>query len=193
MIVSLINLKAQYNEIRNEINSAIEEVIESTAFINGKYVKAFEQEFAQYSGAKYCIGVGNGTDALYITLKIPGVGVGDEVITVANSFIATSEAITATGAKVIFIDCNENDYNIDVNLIEGKITPRSKVIIPVHLFGQPAKIDEILAIADKYGLKVVQDAAQAHGALYKGRPIAAFADFTCFSFYCFKPLQQSSF
>ncbi|NQS98595.1 MAG: DegT/DnrJ/EryC1/StrS family aminotransferase [candidate division Zixibacteria bacterium] len=183
MNIPFVNLKAQYAEIKDEILSAVQEVIESSAFINGKYVKAFEEDFADYSGAKHCIGVGNGTDALYIALKTLGVGPGDEVITAANSFIATSEAITSAGAKVVFVDCDETTYNIDIDLIEEKITSKTKAIIPVCLFGQPVQLEEMFVLADKYGLKVVMDAAQAHGSTYNGKPIGAFNDFTCFSFY----------
>ena len=183
MNIPFVNLKAQYNEIKDEILNAVQEVIESSAFINGKYVKAFEEDFADYCGAKHCIGVGNGTDALYIALKTLGVGPGDEVITAANSFIATSEAITSAGAKVVFVDCDETTYNIDIDLIEEKITPKTKAIIPVCLFGQPVQLEEMFVLADKYGLKVVMDAAQAHGSTYNGKPMGAFSDFTCFSFY----------
>jgi dTDP-4-amino-4,6-dideoxygalactose transaminase len=132
---------------------------------------------------RHCIGVGNGTDALFIALKTLGIGTGDEVITVANSFIATSEAITQTGARVVFVDINPKTYNIDTSKIEGKITPRTKAIIPVHLYGQPAEMEPILALAKKYALRIVEDAAQAHGAEYKGRRVGSIGDMACFSFY----------
>jgi dTDP-4-amino-4,6-dideoxygalactose transaminase len=127
--------------------------------------------------------VGNGTDALFITLKTLGIGEGDEVITVANSFIATSEAITLTGAKVVFVDIDPTTYNIDVNQVEAKINAKTKVIIPVHLYGQPADMDPILALARKHGVKVIEDCAQAHGARYKGRSIGTMGDAATFSFY----------
>lgn len=183
MKIPLVDLKAQYERIKDEIDTAIQEVISRSAFIGGPYVKAFEEAFAELCGVKHCIGVGNGTDALFITLKSLGIGVGDEVITAANSFIATSEAITLTGAQVVFCDIDPQTYNIDVNLIEDKITTRTRAIIPVHLYGQPADMDPILALARRYGLKIVEDAAQAHGARYKGRTVGSLGDVACFSFY----------
>jgi dTDP-4-amino-4,6-dideoxygalactose transaminase len=183
MKVPFVDLKSQYNDIKPEIDAAIADVISNTAFIGGSFAKKFEDSFAVYTGAKYCIGVGNGTDALFIALKTLGIGSGDEVITVANSFIATSEAISATGARVVFVDINPGTYTIDVTKIEEKVTPKTKAIIPVHLYGQPADMDPILSIAKKHNLKVIGDAAQAHGALYKGKKIAQCADITCYSFY----------
>ncbi len=183
MNIPFVDLKAQYATIKNEIDTAVSEVITSCAFIGGKYAKAFEEEFAKFCRVKYCVGVGNGTDALFIALKTLGIGPGDEVITAANSFIATSEAITQTGARVIFVDINPKTYNIDVDKIEEKINPNTKAIIPVHLYGQPADMDPIMDLAKKYNLRIVGDAAQAHGSFYKGKPIATLADITCFSFY----------
>jgi dTDP-4-amino-4,6-dideoxygalactose transaminase len=181
--IPFVDLKAQYDSIKNEIDQAIAAVISQTAFIGGSFVKEFEEAFARYAGVSHCVGVANGTDALFIALKTLGVGPGDEVITVANTFVATSEAIRMAGAQVVFVDCNPTTYNIDVTQIEAKITARTKAIIPVHLYGQPADMDPILALAKKYNLRVVGDAAQAHGATYKGRPIATLADITCYSFY----------
>ena len=183
MNIPFVDLKSQYMTIKSEIDKAIKNVISDTAFIGGKYVKNFESEFANYCEARYCIGVGNGTDALFISLKALDVGKGDEVITAANSFIATSEAISATGAKVVFVDCHPDYYTIDVSKIEEKITERTKVIIPVHLYGQPADIDPILNISKKYNLKVIEDTAQAHGAVYKDKKVGSFGDIACFSFY----------
>ena len=183
MNIPFVDLKAQYANIKEEIDSAVSEVISSCAFIGGQYAKSFENSFAAFCGVKNCVGVGNGTDALFIALKALGIGEGDEVITAANSFIATSEAITLTGAKAVFVDINPTTYNIDINKIEEKITAKTKAIIPVHLFGQPADMDPIKNIARKYNLKIISDAAQAHGSLYKGKPVASQADFTCFSFY----------
>ncbi|HEY8549372.1 MAG TPA: DegT/DnrJ/EryC1/StrS family aminotransferase [Vicinamibacterales bacterium] len=181
--VPFVDLRAQYESIREEIDDAIARVIRETAFINGPYVREFERAFAAYCGVEHCVGVANGTDALYVALRTLGIGPGDEVITVANSFVATSEAIKMAGAQVVFVDCDPRTYNIDVTQIESKITKRTKAIVPVHLYGQPADMAAIRAIADAHGLKIVGDAAQAHGALYRGRPIAQLADITCYSFY----------
>lgn len=183
MNIQFVDLKVQYETIKNDIDSAIKDVLSETAFIGGKHVSKFEEEFAKFCGMKYCVGVGNGTDALFIAFKTLGIGDGDEVITVANSFIATSEAITQTGARVVFVDIDPKTYNIDVNRIETKITSKTKAIAPVHLYGQPADMDSILALAKKHNLKIVEDCAQAHGALYKGRIIGSFGDMACFSFY----------
>ncbi len=183
MRVPFVDLEAQYLSIKNEVDEAISEVLLSSAFIGGKFVQKFEESFASYLGVKHCIGVGNGTDALYIALEALGIGEGDEVITVANSFIATSEAITRAGARVVFVDCNPKTYNIDVDQIEKKVTERTKAIIPVHLYGQPAEMDRILEIARKHSLYIIEDAAQAHGAVYKGQKVGTFGDCACFSFY----------
>jgi dTDP-4-amino-4,6-dideoxygalactose transaminase len=183
MNIQFVDLKKQYESIKTEIDKAISDVISKTAFIGGSFVASFERAFAAFCGVKHCIGVGNGTDAIYIALRALGIGPGDEVITVANSFIATSEAITMTGAKVVFVDINPQTYNIDVTQIEGKVTSRTKAIVPVHLYGQPADMDPIFAVARKHGLKVVEDAAQGHGAEYKGRKIGSIGDMACFSFY----------
>ena len=183
MNIPFVDLKAQYSSIKEEIDNTISEVIANTAFVGGRFVKSFETAFAQFCHVKHCIGVANGTDALFIALKALGIGQGDEVITVANSFIATSEAITMAGAKVVFVDINPQTYNIDVNKIEEKITSRTKAIIVVHLYGQPAEMDPLLDIARKYNLKMIEDAAQAHGALYKGRKIGSIGHMACFSFY----------
>jgi dTDP-4-amino-4,6-dideoxygalactose transaminase len=183
MNIPLVDLKAQYDSIRAEIDEAIAAVINQTAFVGGPFVKEFEAAFARYCGVDRCVGVANGTDALFVALRALGVGPGDEVITAANSFIATSEAIKMAGAQVVFVDVNPKTYTIDVDRIEEKITARTKAIIPVHLYGQPADMDAIIAIAKKHGLRIVGDAAQAHGATYKGRPISQLADITCFSFY----------
>src|SRR5262245_4462753 len=181
--IPFVDLKTQYESIKPEIDAAIASVISQTAFIGGPFVKAFEEAFARYCSVEHCVGLANGTDALFIALRTLGIGPGDEVITVANSFIATSEAIRMAGAQVVFVDINSVTLNIDVERIEGKITPRTKAIIPVHLYGQPADMAPIRALARKHGLRVVGDAAQAHGARYQGRPIAQLADITCYSFY----------
>lgn len=183
MNIPFVDLKAQYESIKEDIDQAVAAVISKTAFVGGTHLKNFEDAFAKFCHVKHCIGVGNGTDALFIALRTLGIGPGDEVITVANSFIATSEAVTATGARVVFVDIDPTTYNIDTGRIEAKITPRTKAIIPVHLYGQPADMIPILALAKKYNLRIVEDAAQAHGAVYKGRVIGSMGDMACFSFY----------
>lgn len=183
MQIPFVDLKSQYDNIKEDIDKAIATVISKTAFIGGTHLKNFEDAFAEFCQVKHCIGVGNGTDALYIALRTLGIGMGDEVITVANSFIATSEAITMTGAKVVFVDMNPRTYNIDTTRIEEKVTSKTKAILPVHLYGQPADMDPILNIARKHNLKVIEDAAQAHGAVYKGKRIGSIGDIACFSFY----------
>jgi len=181
--VPFVDLKKQYASIKPEIDAAISAVIEDTAFVGGVFVKEFEREFARHCGMSHCVGLANGTDALFVALRTLGVGPGDEVITVANTFVATSEAIKMAGAQVVFVDCDPRTYTIDVDAIGERITARTKAIIPVHLYGQPAEMDAIRALAKKHGLWVVGDAAQAHGALYKGRPVSQLADISCFSFY----------
>lgn len=183
MKVPFLDLKAQYNSIKSEIDNAITNIIENTAFIGGEELEKFDSNFAKYIGTKHCIGVGSGTDAITIALKALGIGDGDEVITAANSFIATSEAVSAVGGEVVFIDCNPNYYTIEVNKIEEKITDRTKAIIPVHLYGQPANMNQILEIAKKYDLFIIEDAAQAHGAIYKKSKVGAIGDIAIFSFY----------
>ena len=173
MDIQFVDLQRQYATIKEDIDRVISDVISRSAFIGGSYVESFETEFAEYCNAKYCLGVANGTDALFIALKALGIGAGDEVITVANSFIATSEAITQTGARVVFVDIDPKTYNIDTTRIEAKITPQTKAIIPVHLYGQPADMDPILALAKKYKLRIIEDCAQAHGANYKGKTIGS--------------------
>ncbi len=180
MNIPLVDLKTQYHNIKDEIDTAISGVLDTCAFIGGK---AFEKDFTAYCGVRHCVGVGNGTDALFIALKTCGVGEGDEVITPANTFIATAEAITMTGARVVFADINPRTYNIDVVRLEEKITDKTRAILPVHLFGQPADMEPILAIARKHDLIVIGDAAQAHGSAYRDKPIAALSAMTCFSFY----------
>lgn len=181
--IPFVDLKAQYQSIKSEIDAAIAAVISETAFVGGPHVKGFEEAFARYCGVANCVGVANGTDALYIALRTLGIGPGDEVITVANSFVATSEAIRMAGAQVVFVDIDPATMNIDVTKIEAKITPRTKAIIPVHLYGQPADMAPIRALADAHKLRIVGDAAQAHGSIYRGRPVSQLADITCFSFY----------
>ncbi|MEN6321046.1 MAG: DegT/DnrJ/EryC1/StrS family aminotransferase [Syntrophaceae bacterium] len=183
MNVPFLDLKAQYKTIKDEIHSAISEVMENTAFAGGPFVAKFENEFTSFCNCKHAIGVGNGTDALWLSLIALGVGSGDEVITVPNTFIATAEAITYCGAQPVFVDVDEKTYNMNPSLLEAAITPRTKAIIPVHIFGQPADMDPIMAIAKARGLFVVEDACQAHGAEYKGRKAGSMGNTGCFSFY----------
>jgi len=183
LIVPFVDLKKQYYSIKEDIDNVIQDVLENSAFIGGRYLKSFEESFARYIEVKQCIGVGNGTDALFVALSSLGIQQGDEVITTANSFIATSEAISRTRAKVVFVDCDEKTYNIDVTQIEKAITPKTKAIIPVHLYGQPADMDVILDIATTHQLFVIEDAAQSHGAEYKGKKVGSFGDCACYSFY----------
>ncbi|HYR75225.1 MAG TPA: DegT/DnrJ/EryC1/StrS family aminotransferase [Pyrinomonadaceae bacterium] len=182
-MIQLVDLNAQYHSIKSEVDSAIQRVIDSSAFVGGKEVKQFEAEFTAYCEAKACVGVGNGTDALFLTLKAMGIGTGDEVITVAHTFIATSEAISMTGARPVFVDIKEDTMLMDPALLEQAITPRTKAIVPVHLYGQPCDLNAIMEIAERHGLKVIEDAAQAHGARWRGRRVGSIGDAACFSFY----------
>jgi dTDP-4-amino-4,6-dideoxygalactose transaminase len=183
MTVPFLDLKAQYSTIRDEINTAIQEVLDSCAFAGGPFVERFEKDWAAYCGVKHAIGVGNGTDALWHALLALGVGQGDEVITVSSTFMATAEAISLTGATPVFVDILDKHYTMDPELLERALSPRTKAVIPVHLFGQTADMDPIMEFAKKHGLVVVEDACQAHGALYKGRKAGSIGDVGCFSFY----------
>lgn len=182
-MIPFLDLKAQYKSIEGEVKKAVEKIFEDCAFVGGKEVETFEKNFADYCHASYCIGVGNGTDALWLTLKAMGIGHGDEVIVPANTFIASAEAITAVGARPVFVDHEKETYTINPEEIPSRITEKTKAIIAVHLYGQPADMDPILEIAAQYGLKVIEDAAQAHGAEYKGRRVGSIGDAACFSFY----------
>ncbi|OAN55054.1 DegT/DnrJ/EryC1/StrS family aminotransferase [Magnetospirillum moscoviense] len=183
MKIPFVDLKAQYQSIKNEVDAAIATVVDSSAFVGGNAVSAFEQAFAAFVGTPHCIGVGNGTDALTLALRGLGVGPGDEVITVANSFIASSEAISNAGASPVFVDCDPATCNIDVAALGRAITPRTRAIVPVHLYGRPADMAAIMDLARRHGLKVVEDCAQAHGATLDGRMIGTFGDAAAFSFY----------
>jgi dTDP-4-amino-4,6-dideoxygalactose transaminase len=183
MKIEFVDLKAQYESIKPEMDAAIADVITNSAFIGGKHLKAFESAFARYVGAEHCIGVGNGTDALYVALKALGIGPGDEVITAANSFIATSEAVTLTGAQVVFADCDPKTYTLDVGQVAAKITPRTRAIIPVHLYGHPADMDALTDLANRHGIKIVEDCAQSHGAGIRGKKTGTFGAMACFSFF----------
>ncbi len=183
MKVPFVDLYAQYQSIKHEIDNAISSVIRDTAFIGGKYVEEFENNYAQKYGFKYFLGVGNGTDAIFIALKALGIGPGDEVITVCNTWISTAETISLTGATPVFVDIEPDYYNINADLIEEKITDRTKAIIPVHLYGQPANIEKVVEIARKHNLYVIEDCAQAHFATFNDKFVGTFGDIATFSFY----------
>lgn len=182
-MVPFVDLQRQHAPLREEIDAAFAAVIRDSAFIRGPQVEEFERRFAALVGMPYCVSCANGTDALYIVLKGLGIGPGDEVITTAHSWISTSETITQAGAQVVFVDTDPDDFCLDPALVEKKITPRTKALIPVHLYGHPADMDAILAIARKHGLKVIEDCAQAHLAEYRGRRVGTMGDAATFSFY----------
>jgi dTDP-4-amino-4,6-dideoxygalactose transaminase len=182
-MIPYADLKAQYHSIKTEIDAAIANVLESSAFILGKEVAEFEREFAAYSGVRHAVGVNSGTSALHLALLAAGVGPGDEVITVPFTFVATVAAVFYTGAAPVFVDIDARSYTMDVDRIEAAITSRTKAILPVHLYGQAADMDPILDIARRHNLVVIEDAAQAHGAEYKGRRTGGMGDLGCFSFY----------
>jgi dTDP-4-amino-4,6-dideoxygalactose transaminase len=183
MAVPFVDLRAQYLPIRDEVNAAIQRVIDRCEFTLGSEVAAFEAEFAAYCESTHGIGVNTGTSALHLALLAAGIGPGDEVITVPFTFVATVSAIVYTGAVPVFVDIDPRSFTIDVAAIEDAITERTKAILPVHLYGQPADMDPILDIAHRRGLLVIEDACQAHGALYKGRRAGSLGDIGCFSFY----------
>jgi len=183
MKVPFLDLRAAYLELKPEIDAAIARVLDNGWYILGEEVEVFEAEWATYCEAKHSVGVGNGLDALHLALLACGVGAGDEVIVPSHTFIATWLAVSQCGAIPVPVEPDERTYNINPDLIENAITPRTKAILPVHLYGQPADLSRILAIARKHGLRVVEDAAQAHGARYKGKRIGAHGDVVCWSFY----------
>lgn len=182
-MIPFLDLKAQYETIKDEIGPAIQAVINQTAFAGGPFVEKFENEFAAYCQVKQAVAVNSGTSALWLSLLALGIGRGDEVITVPNTFIATAEAISLCGATPVFVDVDEASYNLNPALLEEAITPLTKAIIPVHLLGQMADMDPIMQIARKHHLLVIEDACQAHGAEYKGRRAGSIGDAGCFSFY----------
>ena len=186
--VPFVDLKAQLEGMKDEIRSAIMDVVENTAFVGGKYVERFEKEFADFCGCRYAVGVSSGTSALHLALIALGIGPGDDVITAANTFIATTEAVTHAGAGFTLVDVDAETYTIDVNLLEDAITDKTKAVIPVHLYGQMAPMDAILEIAGKHHLLVLEDAAQAQGAEYKGKRAGSYGDAGAFSFYPAKNL-----
>jgi dTDP-4-amino-4,6-dideoxygalactose transaminase len=182
-VIPFVDLKAQYASIKDEVNAAIQGILESCQFTLGSEVGAFEEEFAKYCESKYGMGVNTGTSALHLALLAAQIGPGDEVITVPFTFVATVSAICYTGATPVFVDIDPRTFTMDAAAVEGAITPRTKAIIPVHLYGQPADMDPILAVAKRHGLVVIEDACQAHGAEYKGKRTGSLGDMGCFSFY----------
>jgi len=188
MKIPFLDLKKQYLQIKNEILREIECVLEEAIFSSGKYVEKFEINFASFCGTKYCVAVNNGTSALHLTMLALGIGKGDEVIVPANTFIATAWSVSYCNATPVFVDCTADTWEIDASKIEEKITHKTKAIAGVHLYGQPFDVDPIQTIAKKYKLYLIEDAAQAHGALYKGQRVGSFGEMACFSFYPSKNL-----
>jgi len=182
-VIPFVDLKTQYHNIKAEIDAAVLAALESSQFVLGSEVQAFEEEFAAYCGGAEAIGVNSGTSALHLALLAAGVGEGDEVITVPYTFIATVAAVRYTGAVPVFVDIDPQYYTMDVAQVERAITSRTKAIVPVHLYGQPADLDPLLEIAGRRGLTVIEDACQAHGAEYRGRRVGSIGDLGCFSFY----------
>ncbi|HTP44182.1 MAG TPA: DegT/DnrJ/EryC1/StrS family aminotransferase [Candidatus Acidoferrum sp.] len=188
MKVPFLDLKTEYLGLRDEILPALDHVGETSAFVLGEEVERFEQEFARYCDVQHCVALSSGTAALHLGLLALGVQPGDEVITSPNTFLATAEAITYCGARPVFVDIDPATANLDPGLIDRAITPRTRAILPIHLYGRPADMDVILSIAEKHKLRVLEDAAQAHGARYRGRRVGGLADAAAFSFYPTKNL-----
>jgi len=188
MKVQFIDFSQQYSEIKDEIDKGLKEVFRKADFVLGEEAEAFEKEFAAYCEVKYGVGVNSGTDALYLAVSALDIDVGDEVILPAFTFIATALCISYAGAKPVFVDIEEDTYNLDPKKLEKAITKKTKAIIPVHIYGQAANMEEIQKIAKKHNLKIIEDAAQAHGATYKGKKIGSLSDVACFSFYPTKGL-----
>ena len=183
MKVPFVDLKAQYDSIRSEIDAAMSAVISESAFIGGKHVEEFEQKFARMYGVKHCISCGNGTDSLYILYRMLGIGPGDEVITVANSWISTSETISQCGAKPVFVDMEDRYFTMNPDLIREKVTPRTRAIVPVHLYGQMCDMEKIMGIANEFGIPVIEDCAQSHFSELRGKRAGLFGTAGSFSFY----------
>jgi dTDP-4-amino-4,6-dideoxygalactose transaminase len=186
--VPYLDLKAQYQSIKAEIDAAIARVLDSCQFVLGPEVAEFEKEFAVYCGSTECIALNSGTSALHLALLAAGIGPGHEVITVPFTFVASVSAVIYAGARPVLVDIDPRSFTMDPSAIEAAITPRTKAILPVHLYGQPADMDPIMEVARRHGLVVIEDAAQAHGAKYKGRPVGSIGDIACFSFYPTKNL-----
>ncbi len=188
MNIPLVDLKAQYKSVEKEIDNVTKEILSSAQYIMGRHVTDFENEFVEYIGVKHAISVGNGTDALVVALMACGIGEGDEVITTPFTFFSTAESISCVGAVSVFVDVKKDTYNINPSKIEEKITAKTKAIMHVHIFGQPAEMDEINKIAKKHNLLVIEDAAQAAGSVYKGKKSGSIGDVGCFSFFPTKNL-----
>ena len=182
-MVKFLDLKSQYCSIKSEIDKAIQNVIENSAFIGGEHVAQFEDSFSNYVGTDYCIGVGNGTDALEIAIEALDMPIGSEIIVPANSFIASSEAVTRSGHRVVFVDIDSESYVISIEDLKKRITSKTKAIMAVHLYGHPCDMDELAKIAKEYNLYIIEDCAQAHGAEYKGKRVGGIGDIATFSFY----------
>lgn len=183
MNIPFVSFLPMEKELKNDLQGAFDRVFSASWYIEGKEDEAFEKAFADYCGVKYCVGVGNGLDALMLVLKAMGIGAGDEVIVPSNTYIATALAVTYVGARPVFVEPDIRTFNMDPALIEGAITEKTKAIMPVHLYGQACDMDPIMSVSGKYGLKVVEDCAQAHGAKYKGQKVGTFGDAAGFSFY----------
>ena len=181
--IPLVDLKAQYRAIQPQIDAAIQGVIQSTSFIMGPDVKKFEDAYAQYCRADHCIGVSSGTSAIELVLRACNIGPGDEVITISHTFVATIEAIYAVGARPVFVDVDAQTYNMDADKVAAAISPATRAIMPVHIYGQPADMTQLRAVADAHDLLLIEDAAQAHGATWMGQRTGTLADAACFSFY----------
>ncbi len=181
--IPLVDLRIQYEQIKDEILAALRRVMEQSQFILGKEVENFEKQFAEFCGVPYCVGVNSGTSAVWLALLALGIGPGDEVITSSHTFVATSEAISWTGAKPVFADIDEKTYTLDPAWVEKAVTPRTKAILAVHLYGHPAAMDALAAAAEKHKLLLIEDAAQAHGARYRGKKVGTFGHAACFSFF----------
>src|SRR6202049_841984 len=187
-MISFLDLSAEYKELKSEIDAAVVRVLESGQFVLGSEVAAFEDEFAQYSDVRYAVGVNSGTSALHLALLAAGVGPGDEVLTTPFTFYASAATIGWVGATPVYVDIDPSTFNIDVRQMKAAVTERTRAILPVHLYGQPADMDPILHIAHHHNLVVIEDAGQAHGAEYKGRRVGGIGDLGCFSFYPTKNL-----
>ncbi len=182
MRIQFVDLKAQYDSIKEDIDSAIQWCLDNTRFIGGKPITDFEEAFAKFCNAKHCVGISSGTSALYLALKAHGIGPGDEVIVPTHTFVAATEAVSSLGATFVLVDADEKTYNLDVEKLKQAITPKTKAIIPVHLYGQPADMQQITELAEEKSLVVIEDACQAHGAEYKGKRLP-YAETACYSFY----------
>src|SRR6266487_110177 len=188
MYIPLVDLQAQFQSIKPQVMVEIESVLESMQLFLGPQSQAFENEFAQYCGTEYGVGLSSGTDALVLALRACGIGQDDEVITVANTFIATVEAIAQVGATPVFVDIEPETYTMDWRQLDSVLTSRTRALVPVHLYGHPVEMQPVLEFARKHSLRVIEDASQAHGAIYQGQRVGSFGDIGCFSLYYSKNL-----